>query len=140
MLYSFFLFFFGVKLRFTVWILAVLKTMPKIISFMFVFIFVWTLKALTLTSSIVTVRFPYFPSFSAPFYVSKRKTSFLLGWVCARHVRGQHLCTLPPTLRLTLNHLQILPWLYSFNSLYFAGCKNIALFSESNGEVIVRVL
>lgn len=119
----FFLFFFGVKLRSTVWIFAILKTVPKMRSLVFVFIFVWTLKALK--NSIVTVRFPCFP---APFYVSKIKNSFLLGWMDARHIREQQLCPLPQTLRLTLDHLQILPWLSSFNFLYFAGCKYIALF------------
>lgn len=52
----FFLLFFGVKLRSTVWIFAILKTVPKMRSLVFVFIFVWTLKALT--NSTVTVRFP----------------------------------------------------------------------------------
>lgn len=127
----FFLSSFGVKLRFSVWILAILKTMPETNSFMFVFIFVWTLKALT--SSIVTVRFPSFP---APFHVSKRKNSFLLGRVDAG-VQEAAALHLPPALSLALDHLQILPWLDSLNSLYFA--KTLHCFAESNGKVIVRV-
>lgn len=63
-------------------------------SFMFVFIFLWTLKALT--SSIVTVRFPSFPSFPALFYISKRKKQLftrLSGCKTYQGAAALHPCT-----------------------------------------------
>lgn len=122
--------FFQVKLRFTVWIIAILMPVPKLNSIRFGFISAWTLKALT-----VVLSWSDFLPFLLLSLPRREKISFLLGWMDAKKTYEiwcygtwvKQLCALPQMLRLTLDHLQILPWLYPFNSLYFAGWKYISL-------------
>lgn len=114
--------FFQVKLRFTVWNIAVLVPMLELNSFMLDFRFSWTLKPLPLSwSDFFPFLLPCLPQREKPALLAKKTYQL---WCYSTWVK--QLCTLP-TDSLILDHLQILLWLYPFNSLHFAGCKYVAL-------------